>query len=1062
MNIAEIFIRRPVMTTLVMLGILLFGIMGYRLLPVSDLPNVDFPTIQVSANLPGASPETMASAVATPLEKQFTTIAGLDSMNSTSILGATQVTLQFNLSRDIDSAAQDVQSAIAVASRQLPPEMPSPPSYQKVNPADSPILYLALTSAILPLYELDEYGQTMMAQRISTISGVAQVNVYGSQKFAVRIQLDPRQLATRGIGIDEVSSAVQSANVNLPTGTLTGPNKAFTVQANGQLTDAEGYRSVVVAYRNGSPVRLDSIGRVSNSVENDKTAAWFVTPTSMSRSVILAIQKQPGTNTVAVASEIKKLLPAFRKQLPPSATLAVLFDRSQSIRASVHDVKFTLFLTLGLVVLVIFLFLRNVSATVIPSLALPLSIVGTFAVMYLLGYTLDNLSLMALTLSVGFVVDDAIVMLENIVRHMEKGEGVLEAAFKGSKEIGFTILSMTLSLTAVFIPVLFMGGIVGRLFHEFAVTIGVAILVSGVVSLSLTPMLASRFLKPGHGKKHGRFYEVTERYFDGMVRFYDRGLVWALARRRTTMVASALILVATVFLFLKIPKGFLPSEDTGQVFGFTEAAQGISFGSMGEHQMAVAKEVQKDPNVAAFMASYGSRGSTNAGNSGTIFMRLKPRSERKLSVDEFIQEIRPKLAKIPGIKVYLQNPPPIRIGGSLTKSLYQYTLQDADTKELYHYAPILEKKVRQLPGFQDVVSDLQIANPQVRVDIDRDKAAALHLTPQKIEEALYTAYSSRQISTIYAPNNEYQVILELAREYQADPAALSLLYVRNSDGELVPLDAVAKLGQNVGPLAVAHAGQLPSVTLSFNLKPGVSIGDAVAAVDRAARDTLPATITTNFQGTAKAFQSSFQGLGMLLLMAILVIYMVLGILYESFIHPLTILSALPFAGFGALVTLLLFRTELSIYAFVGIIMLVGLVKKNGIMMVDFAIEAQRKEGKDAQAAIHEACLVRFRPIMMTTMAALMGTLPIALGLGAGAEARRPLGLAVVGGLLFSQLLTLFVTPVVFTYMEQFREWLGRRRGKGRPARETVEARAPEREEERIPAAAAMRSVTPGI
>jgi HAE1 family hydrophobic/amphiphilic exporter-1 len=1061
MNIADIFIRRPVMTTLVMLGILLFGIMGYRLLPVSDLPNVDFPTIQVSANLPGASPETMASAVATPLEKQFTTISGLDSMNSTSILGATQITLQFNLSRNLDSAAQDVQSAIAVANRQLPPEMPSPPSYQKVNPADSPILYLALMSPTMPLYELDEYGQTMMAQRISTISGVAQVNVFGSQKFAVRVQLDPRQLATRGIGIDEVSTAIQNSNVNLPTGTLTGEKQAFTVQANGQLTDAASYRSVIVAYRDGSPVRLDQIGVVSNSVENNKTAAWFVKPNSIARSVILAIQKQPGTNTVAVAGEIKKLLPTFRKQLPPSATLDVLFDRSESIQASVHDVKFTLFLTLVLVVLVIFLFLRNVSATVIPSLALPLSIVGTFAAMYLLGYTLDNLSLMALTLSVGFVVDDAIVMLENIVRHMEKGEKPLEAAFKGSKEIGFTILSMTLSLTAVFIPILFMGGIVGRLFHEFAVTIGVAILVSGFVSLTLTPMLSSRFLKPSRGKHHGRFYEVSERYFDNMVKIYDRGLVWTLARKRATMVASALILAATVFLFLKIPKGFLPSEDTGQVFGFTEGAQGISFGAMGEHQMAVAKEVQKDPNVAAFMSSYGARGATNGGNSGTVFMRLKPRKERKVSVDEFIQEIRPKLAKIPGVKVYLQNPPPIRIGGRLTKSLYQYTLQDADTKELYHYTPILEGKMRELPGLQDVSSDLQVANPQVRVNIDRDKAAALHLTPQKIEEALYTAYSSRQISTIYAPNNEYQVILELAPQYQADPTAISLLHVRNSDGQLVPLDAVAKLGQDLGPLAVTHSGQLPSVTISFNLKPGVSIGDAVGQVDRVARQTLPATITTNFQGTAQAFQDSFKGLGMLLLMAILVIYMVLGILYESFIHPLTILSALPFAGFGALVTLLLFHTELSIYAFVGIIMLVGLVKKNGIMMVDFAIEAQRNEGKDPQAAIHEACLVRFRPIMMTTMAALMGTLPIAVGLGAGAESRRPLGLAVVGGLLFSQLLTLFVTPVVFVYMEQFREWLGRGR-KGGPAQEVVEKPAPENEPERIPAAAAMRSVTPQI
>ena len=1059
MNIAEIFIRRPVMTTLVMLGILLFGVMGYRLLPVSDLPNVDFPTIQVSANLPGASPETMASAVATPLEKQFTTIAGLDSMNSTSILGNTQITLQFNLSRGLDAAAQDVQAAIAVAARQLPQGMPSPPSYQKVNPADSPILYLALTSPTLPLYELDEYGETMMAQRISTISGVAQVIVYGAQKYAVRIQLDPRQLATRGIGIDEVSAAVQNTNVNLPTGTLYGAHKAFTVEANGQLTDATAYRSIPVAYKNGSPVRLDQIGRALDSVENDKTAAWFVTPKSFERSVILAIQRQPGTNTVAVATAIKKLLPAFQKQLPPSATLAVLYDRSESIQASVNDVRFTLLLTLVLVVLVIFLFLRNLSATVIPSLALPLSIVGTFAVMYLLGYSLDNLSLMALTLSVGFVVDDAIVMLENIVRHMEMGEGVLESALKGSKEIGFTIVSMTLSLAAVFIPILFMGGIVGRLFHEFAVTIGVAILVSGFVSLSLTPMLSGKFLRPEKEKKHGRFYEVSERYFNGMLGFYEHGLKWVLRRRRTTMAVSGAILVATVWLFGRIPKGFLPSEDMSQVFGFTEAAQGISFKSMGEHQMEVAKIVQKDPNVQAFMSSYGSRGSINASNQGVVFMHLKRRSERKVSADELIQELRPKLARVPGMRVYLQNPPPIRIGGSLTKSLYQYTLQDADTKELYRVAPQLEQKVRQLPGFQDVTSDLQIANPQVSVRIDRDKAAALGLTPQKIEDALYTAYSSRQISTIYAPNNEYQVIMELAPQYQADPTALSLLYVRNAAGQLIPLDAVARLTQNLGPLAVTHAGQLPSVTISFNLKPGVSIGDAVNAVDRVARQTLPATVLTNFQGTAQAFQSSLQGLGVLLIMAILVIYMVLGILYESFFHPLTILSALPFAGFGALVTLMIFHTDLSIYAFVGIIMLVGLVKKNGIMMVDFAIEAQRKEGKSPEDAIYEACTVRFRPIMMTTMAALMGTLPIAVGFGAGAESRRPLGLAVVGGLLFSQLLTLYVTPVFFLYMEQLRSWVGRKRGKGRPEEAPAAARAPEGQDERIPAAAAMRSAT---
>ncbi len=1053
MNIAEIFIKRPVMTTLVMAGILIFGIMGYRLLSVSDLPNVDFPTIQVAAQLPGASPETMASSVATPLERQFSTIAGLDNMSSTSSQGSTAITLQFNLSRNLDGAALDVQSAISAAGRQLPPDMPAPPSYQKVNPADQPVIYLTLTSATMPLSDLDEYGETMMAQRISTVSGVAQVQVYGPQKYAVRVQLDPQKLAARGIGIDEVSQAVQNANVNLPTGILYGPLTSFTVAATGQLFQAASYKPIIVAYRDGSPVRLGELGGVVDGVENDKAAAWY----NDERSISLAIFKQPGMNTVAVATAVRKLLPTFQKQLPAAASLHVLYDRSESIKQSVDDVRFTLLLTLALVVLVIFLFLRNLSATVIPSLALPFSIVGTFAVMYMMNYSIDNLSLMALTLSVGFVVDDAIVMLENIVRHMERGEKPFEAALRGSREIGFTILSMTISLAAVFIPVLFMGGVIGRLFHEFAVVIGAAILVSGFVSLSLTPMLCSRFLKPPGEEHHGKFYKITEKGFDWMLGIYARTLGPALRHSGAVLVLSALVLVATGWLFVKIPKGFLPTEDQGLIFGSTEGAQGIGFPAMKQHQLEVENIVRRHPDVANVLSAAGPRGNVAIGNSGIILAQLKPLSQRKHSADEIIQQLRPQLAQVPGIKAYLQVPPPIRLGGSLSKSQYQYTLQDSDTDELYHYAPILLDKMKTLAGLQDVTSDMQISNPQLNIEINRDQAATLGVSSQAIEDALYTAYGTRQISTIYTPNNQYRVIMELAPEFQANPAAIAMLYVRSAGGQLVPLSSLGKVTKGTGPLQVAHQGQLPAVTISFNLKPGVALGDAVKEVEKAARD-IPSTIQMSFQGTAQAFQSSVQGLGLLLIVAIAVIYLVLGILYESFIHPLTILTALPFAGFGALVTLMIFGLDLSIYGFVGIIMLVGLVKKNGIMMVDFAIEAERNEGMSPQKAIYEACVVRFRPIMMTTMAALMGTLPIAMGFGAGAESRRPLGLAVVGGLLFSQTLTLYVTPVFYIWMDRLQKRLARRKGSGRPsAPPLVEPeRVRAREEESVPATAALR------
>ncbi len=1020
MNIAGLFIRRPVMTTLVMFGILLFGIVAYRLLPVSDLPTVDYPTINVNASLPGASPETMAASVATPLEKSFSTIAGIDAMTSSSGQGGTSITLQFSLDRSVDAAAQDVNAAISKTLRQLPQGM-LPPSYSKVDPSSSPILYYALRSNTLPLPQLDEYAETNLAQQLSTIDGVAQVQVYGSQKYAVRIQLDPQQLALRNIGIDEVSRAVSNGNANLPTGTLWGTDKAYAVQSNGQLNNAADFGALIVSYRDGAPVRLRDLGRVIDSVQDNKTASWF----NGRRAIVLAIQRQPGTNTVKVAERVKAEIERLRPQLPASVDISTLYDRSQSIEQSVTDVKFTLLLTLCLVVMVIFIFLRNIRATIIPSLALPMSLVGTFVVMYLLGYSLDNLSLMALTLSVGFVVDDAIVMLENIVRHIENGEPVMQAALRGSREIGFTILSMTMSLVAVFIPVLFLGGLIGRLFHEFAVTIGVAILVSGFVSLTLTPMLCSRWLRPHEeNPRHGRLYDTIEHTWEKILGFYQRTLSWVMARRRLAMAFSLVILIATLFLGRVVPKGFIPSEDQGQLFATTEVAEGSSFDNLMQHQIAAAAIVQEDPNVEGFMSSAG--GGRGSSNQGRLFIHLKPRGQRKLSADQVARELTGKLSAVPGMRVFVVNPPPINIGGRGSKSQYQFTLQSSDMDALYDGAAKLEARLHSIPGLTDVTSDLQVKNPQVQVSIDRDRASALGIDVTQIETALYNAYGARQVSTILTPNNQYWVVMELLPQYQKDLSALNLLHITGRSGEAVPLASVAKFTATTGPLSVNHSGQLPSVTLSFNLDPGVSLGDATAKVEAAAREVLPSSISTGFSGTAQAFQAAQQGLLVLLVLAILVIYLVLGILYESFVHPLTILSGLPFAGFGALLVLFIFRMDLSVYAFVGIIMLIGLVKKNAIMMIDFAIEAERNEGKSAHEAIMEAALVRFRPIMMTTMAALMGTLPIALGAGAGAESRRPLGVAVVGGLFFSQIITLYITPVVYTYMDAFQRRLSRR------------------------------------
>ncbi len=1018
MNISAPFIARPIATFLLMLALLVGGIVGYNLLPVAALPTVDFPTLTVSASLPGADPETMAASVAQPLERQFAALPGVNQITSSSVLGSTQITLQFDLSRSFDGAAGDVTAAINAAQGYLPKNLPTPPTYKKVNPADHPVLILGLTSPVMPLTQLDQYADLNIAQRISAMSGVGQVLIFGQQKYAPTIMVNPLALAARGIGLDEIASAVTSNSADLPVGTLQGPRQSYQIGTNGQLFSAEDIGRAVVAYRNGAPVRLQDVAQVVAGPESPFQASWV----GKERGEMIGIWRQPGANTVQLVEQIKAALPQLQTGIPPSVKVSIVSDLSIAIRESFTDVKLTLVAAIVLVVIVIFIFLRNFWATLIPSVTVPLSLVGTFGIMYMLGYSLDNLSLMALTLAVGLVVDDAIVMLENIFRYLEQGCDRVTAALKGAKEIGFTIVSITVSLVAVFIPILFMSGIVGRLFREFGVVVAVAVVLSALIALTLSPMMASLILENPREARHGRLYQWSERSFKRLIDAYESGLKLTLRHRRVTMTLNLLLIVVSGWMFYSMPKGFFPQEDTGLIFGFTQADQDISFDGMASRVAAVAQVVAQDPAVANFGSSIGGTGSSGM-NTGRVFIQLKPYSQRAATADQIIQRLRPKLAAVPGITTFLQSIQNIRVGARLARTQYQYTLQGIDLDELNAWAPKMLARLKTISGLQDVASDQETGSLQLMIKINRDSAARLGVNVTTIQQTLYDAFGQPFITQLYGPLNTYHVVLEVAPQYQTDVSALSRIYVHGAGGQLIPLSQFATLEPTQATIAVNHQGQFPAVTLSFNLAPGVSLGQAVDAIGKAATAIgKPDTVQASFQGTAQEFQASLSTQPMLIVAALFAVYVVLGVLYESFVHPITILLTLPSASVGALFFLNVFGFDLTMMAIIGLIMLIGIVKKNAIMMIDFALERVRVEHKPAEEAIYEAAVLRFRPIMMTTMSAIFVTLPIAIGIGAGSDLRQPLGVAVVGGLIVSQALTLFTTPVTYLYMERFSEW----------------------------------------